>query len=149
MKRVGLIGLGIVFTALAIVSLSIVFFLQNSSPKTVFDVMPIEIPQWATNLTKSVSYVNLSVKNAGSRNQTNVIVRGFANSSSEVPERLSHIVTREFDVIKPGETATIPEIFGFKWFTFYRIEVSSAEGVNEAFNQWPTWRSWDMPPPPI
>jgi hypothetical protein len=73
---------------------------------------------------------------------------GAANSSNEVPGQLSWIVTRRIDVINPGETASIPEIFGFGWFTYYRIEISSAEGASKMFDQWVTWRSWGMPLPP-
>ena len=151
MDRSRLLYLGILLVAIVIVSLSVIFLFQNSSPKTVFEVMPIAMPQWATDLDKPASYINVSVKNTGSVNQTSVVVKlsgGSANSSNEVPEQLSWIVTRGIDVINPGETASISEIFGFGWFTYYRIEVSSAEGVNEMFNQWVPWRSWDMPPPP-
>ncbi len=151
MNRSRLLCIGILLVAIVIVSFSIIFAIQNSSPKTVFEVMPIAMPQWATDLDKPASYINLSVKNTGSVNQTSVVIKlsgGAANSSDEVPGQLSWIVTRRIDVINPGETASIPEIFGFGWFTYYRIEVSSAEGVSEMFDQWVQWRSWDMPPPP-
>jgi len=135
MNRPRLLCLGIHSVAIVIVSLSSIFLFQDSTPKTAFEVMPIAMPQWATDLDKPALYINLSVKNTGSVNQTSVVIKlsgGAANSSNEVP----------------GETASIPEIFGFGWFTYYRIDVSSAEGVNEMFNQWVPWRSWDMPPPP-
>ena len=101
--------LGILLAAIVIVSLSVIFLFQNSSSKTVFEVMPIAMPQWATDLDKPASYINLSVKNTGSVNQTSVVVKlsgGFANSSNEVPEQLSWIVKRRIDAIHPGEART-------------------------------------------
>ena len=38
--------LGILLAAIVIVSLSVMFLFQNSSPKPVFEVMPIAMRQW-------------------------------------------------------------------------------------------------------
>jgi hypothetical protein len=151
MQRSRLLLLGILLAALVVASSVIFFVVHNNSPKTVFEVKPITMPQWEAGLEKPAPYINISVKNTGSKNQTNVIVKlsgGFTNSTNEVPDRLLLVETKIIGVIVPGETATTTKIFDFGWYFFYRIEVSSSDGTNETFNQWVSWRSWDMPPPP-
>jgi hypothetical protein len=150
MQRSRLLLLGIILAAVVVASGIVYFALQDNSPKTVLEVEPIAMPQWQAGLEKPAAYINISVKNTGSKNQTNVIMKlsgGFTNSTNEVPDQLLLVETRSIDVIAPGETATT-KIFNFGWYFFYRIEVSSSDGTKETFNQWVSWRSWDMPPPP-
>jgi hypothetical protein len=151
MQRSRLLLLGIVLIAVVAASAVVYFALQNNSPKTVFQVEPIAMPQWEIGLDKPSAYINISVKNNGNTNQTNVIVKlsgGFTNSTNQVPDQLFLVETRTIGAIAPGETATTTKIFNFGYYFFYRIEVSSSDGTNETFNQWVSWRSSDMPPPP-
>lgn len=151
MKRTNLLYFGVCLIVIVIVGFSAVFFLtQNNKPKTTFEVLPIATPQWDMELDKPATYINISVKNNGDLNQTNVVVKtsgGFSNSSNEVPDQLFWVVTKNISMIGPGETVTIPRIFDFGWYFFYRVEVSSSSVVKETFDQWVEWRSWTVPQP--
>lgn len=151
MDRLRFLFLGIILITIVIAVFSVVFFvIPNSSPKSVFEVMPIAMPQWEVGLEKPAAYIDVSLKNTGRANETDVSARlsgGFSNSSNEVPDKLVWILTKTFDVIGPGETVTIPKIFSFGWYFFYQIEVTSSDGTKETFNQWVPWRSWDLPLP--
>jgi hypothetical protein len=149
MKRSILISLGIVLVA--VIAVGAWFYLyQTAAPKTTFEVLPIQTPQYEVDLEKPAAYINISVKNNGVVNQTAVVVKltgGFTNSSDKVPDQLLLVSIQHIDVIKPGETVTTPKIFDFGWYFFYRIEVSSSDGTKEAFDQWVQWRSWTVPSP--
>jgi hypothetical protein len=151
LNRTKLLYVGIGLMVITIVAFSAVFYLtQNNRPKTAFEILPIATPQYEVGLDKPAAYINISVKNDGDVNQTNVVVKlsgGFSNSSNEVPDQLFWVVTKNISVISPGETVTMPRIFDFGWYYFYRIEVSSADGTKEVFDQWVQWRSWDLPVP--
>ena len=151
MKKTSLIYIGICLVAVIVVGLSAAHFLtQNNKPKTTFEVLPIPTPQWDMQLDKPAAYMNVSFKNDGNDDQTNVTVRilgGFSNSSSQVPEELFLVTTKSVDVIKSGETVTMPRIFNFGWYFFYRVEVSSTRITKETFDQWVEWRSWTVPQP--
>lgn len=151
MKRTNLLYLGICLIVIIIVGVSAVFSLtENNKPKTTFGVLPIATPQWDMELGKPAAYMNVSVENNGDVNQTNVVVKisgGFSNSSGQAPGQLFWVVTKNISVIRPGETVTIPRIFDFGWYFFYRVEVSSSGVVKETFDQWEEWRSWTVPQP--
>jgi hypothetical protein len=144
-----LVGIGL--AAVIIVGVVAGFYLtQNNGPTTTFEVLPIATPQWDVNLEKPAAFINLSIKNEGGINETNVVVKlsgGFSNSSSQVPDQLYWIVTKNVSIIKPGEIFTISRIFDFGWYFFYRVEVSSSTMTKETFNQWVEWRSWTVPQP--
>lgn len=141
------VGIGLVVIIIA--AFSAVFYLTQSNKPTL-EALPIATPQYQTGSEKIVAYINISVKNNGNVNKTDVVVKlsgGFTNSSNEVPDQLFWIVTKRIDVIRPGETVTIPKIFNFGWYFFYRIEVSSSDGTREESNQWVKWRVWEVPIP--
>jgi len=150
MKRSWLILLGIGLAAIIIIAGTISYVTQTKSPKTVFEVLPIPTPQYDMTLEKPAPFINLSVKNNGPVNETDVVIKlsgGFSNSTGQIPDKLFLVMTKKIDAIKPGETVTIPKIFGFGWYFYYRIEVSSSDGTKEVFNQWVEWRSSDVPVP--
>jgi hypothetical protein len=148
-KRSILISLGIILVA--VIALGVWFYTsQTSVPKTAFEVLPIQTPQYEVDLDKPAAYINISVKNNEVVNQTAVVVKlsgGFTNSSDKVPDQLFWVTTKTIDVITPGETATTVKIFDFGWYFFYRIEVSSSDGTKEVFDQWVQWRPWTVPSP--
>jgi hypothetical protein len=116
----------------------------------VFEVLRIQTPQYDMTLEKPAPFMNLTVKNNGLSNETDVVVKlsgGFSNSKGEIPGELFLVTTKKIDVMRPGETVTIPKIFNFGWYFYYRIEVSSSDGTKEVFNQWVEWRSSDVPVP--
>jgi hypothetical protein len=135
----------------AIIVVGTVFYsMQVSKPRSVFEVSPIETPRYDMELEKPAPYINLTIKNNGSINETDVVVKlfgGFSNSSNQVPDQLFLVATERIDVIAPGETVTTPRIYNFGWYFFYRIEVSSSDGTEEVFNQWVPWRSWQVTVP--
>jgi hypothetical protein len=135
----------------AIIIVGTVFYsTQVNRPRTVFEVLPIETPRYDMELEKPAPYINLTIKNNGSMNETDVVVKlfgGFSNSSNQVPDQLFLVATEHIDVIRPGETVTTSRIFNFGWYFFYRIEVSSSDGTKEVFNQWVPWRSWQVTVP--
>ena len=151
MNRTKLLYVGIGLIVIIIVAFSAVFYLtQNNRPKTTFEVLPIATPQYEVGLDKPAAYINISVKNDGDVNQTNVVVKlsgGFSNSSNEAPDQLFWVVTKNISVIRTGETVTMPKIFDFGWYYFYRIEVSSSDTTKEVFDQWVQWRTWNVPVP--
>lgn len=150
MNRSRLILLGIGLAAIVIIAGTISYVTQPKTPKTIFEVLPIQTPQFDMTLEKPAPFMNLTVKNNGPLNETDVVVRlsgGFSNTTGEIPDELFLIMTRRIDVIRPGETVTIPRIFNFGWYFYYRIEVSSSDGTKEVFNQWVEWRSWNVPIP--
>lgn len=151
MNRTMLILVGIGLAGVIIVAAVAGFYLtQNNKPTTTFEVLPIATPQWDVNLEKPAAFINLSIKNNGDINQTNVVVKlsgGFSNSSSQVPAQLYSIVTNNVSMIKPGEVFTIARIFDFGWYFFYRVEVSSSTVTKETFDQWVEWRTWTVPQP--
>ena len=149
MKRSILISLGIVLVAIIVFG-AWFYTSQTGAPKTTFEVLPIQTPQYEIGLEKPAAYINLSVKNNGVVNKTDIVVKlsgGFTNSSDKVPDQLFLVTTQTTDVIRPGETETTPKIFDFGWYFFYRIEVSSSDGTKEVFDQWVEWRSWTVPIP--
>jgi len=149
MKRSWLIVLGIGLAAIIIAG-TMFYVTQPKGPKTVFEVMPIETPQFDMTLEKPAAFISLSVKNNGPLNETDVVVKlsgGFSDSKGQIPDELFLIATKRIDVIRPGEAVTIPKIFNFGWYYYYRIEVTSSDGTNEVFDQWVEWRSWDVPLP--
>lgn len=151
MKRANLLYIGICLAIVVVVGFTAVyFFTQNNKPKTTFEVMPIQMPQYEVNSEKPAPYINISIKNNGDIDQTNVAVKilgGFSDSSSQFPDQLDWITTENFSLIRSGETVTAPKIFGFGWYFFYRIEVSSSTVAKETFDQWVSWRSWTVPKP--
>jgi hypothetical protein len=148
-KRSILISLGIVLVA--IIAFGAWFYTsQMGAPKTTFEVLSIQTPQYEVGLEKPAAYINLSVKNNEVVNETGVVVKlsgGFTNSSDKVPDELFLVTTQTINVIRPRETVTTPKIFSFGWYFFYRIEVSSSDGTKEVFDQWVQWRSWTVPLP--
>jgi hypothetical protein len=150
MKRSRLILLGIGLAAVIIIAGTVSYVTQTKSPNTIFEVLPIQTPQYDMTLEKPAPFINLTVKNNGPVNETDVVVKlsgGFSNSTGVIPDKLYLVMTRKIDVIRPGETVTIPKIFNFGWYFYYRIEVSSSNGTKEVFNQWVEWRSWNVPLP--
>jgi hypothetical protein len=150
MNRSRLILLGIGLAAIVIIAGTISYVTQPKTPKTIFEVLPIQTPQYDVTLEKPAPFINLSVRNNGLVNETDVVVKlsgGFSNSKGEIPGELFLVMTKKIDVIRPGETVTIPKIFNFGWYFYYRIEVSSSDGTKEVFNQWVEWRSSDVPVP--
>jgi len=148
-KRSILISLGIVLVAIIIVG-AWFYMSQTAAPKTTFEVLPIQTPQYEVGLQKPAAYINISVKNKGVANQTAVVVKlsgGFTNSSDKVPDQLFLVTTQTINAIGPGETVTTPKIFVFGWYFFYRIEVSGSDGTKEVFDQWVQWRTWTVPSP--
>ena len=152
MKKLWLMLLGIGLAAIIIIAGAMSYVTQTKSPKTVFEVLPIQTPQYDMTLEKPAPFIDLSVKNNGPMNETDVVVKlygGFSNYTGQIPDKLFLVMTKKIDVIKPGETVTIPKIFSFGWYFYYRIEVSSSDGTKEVFDQWVKWRSSDVPIPPI
>lgn len=151
MKRTKLLYVGACLFVVIIVGFSAVFyFTQNSEPKTAFEVFPIATPGWNVELEKPAAYMNVSIKNNGDVNQTDVSVKilgGFSNSSGQVPDQLFWVTTENISVIASGETVTTSKIYDFGWYFFYRFEVSSSGVAKETFDQWVTWRSWTDPMP--
>ena len=150
MKKLWLMLLGIGLAAIVIIAGAMSYVTQTKSPKTVFEVLPIPPPQYDMTLEKPAPFMSLSVRNNGPVDKTDVVVTlsgGFSKSKGEVPDELFLVMTKKIDVIRPGETVTIPKIFNFGWYFYYRIEVSSSDGTKEVFNQWVQWRSSDVPVP--
>jgi len=150
MNRSRLILLGIGLAAIVIVAGTISYVTQTKSPKTIFEVLPIQTPQYDTTLEKPAPFINLSIKNNALVSETDVVVKlsgGFSDSKGEIPDELFSVMTKKIDVIRPGETVTIPKIFNFGWYFYYRIQVSSSDGTIEVFDQWVEWRSSDVPAP--
>ena len=150
MNRKDLVYVGVSLIAVSIVGFAVAYLTENNKPKTTFEVLPISTPQYDVTLEKPAAYINVSVKNQGDTDQANVSVKilgGFSNSSGQVPDQLFWVTTENISVIKSGDTVTIPKIFDFGWYFFYRFEVSSSNVTKEAFDQWVTWRSWTVPVP--
>jgi len=143
------LSVGVAITAIVAIVAVAYYSTQNDGTRTTFKVLPIEKPVYDPSEEKPSAYINISVVNTGSVNQTAVVIKvsgGYANSTNQVPQNLFWIVTRTYAVIKPGESITI-KTFAFGWASYYEIEVSSAEVVKEAFSRWVSWRSWDVPVP--
>jgi hypothetical protein len=150
MKRSRLILLGIGLAAIMIIAVTVAYLTQTQRPKTTFEVLPIPVPQYDMTLEKPAPFINLTVKNNGPKDETDVVVKlfgGYSNSTGKIPDTVSLVMTKKIDVIRPGESVTIPRIFNFGWYFYYRIEVSSSDGTKEVFNQWVEWRSWNVPIP--
>lgn len=151
MKRTNLLYVGVGLAIVVVVGFLAFYFLtENNKPKTTFEVLPIPTPQYDVTLEKPSAYINISIKNNGDIDQTNVSVKilgGFSNSSGQVPDQLVWITTKNVSLIKSGETVIISRIFNFGWYYFYRFEVSSSNVAKETFDQWVTWRSWTVPQP--
>jgi hypothetical protein len=149
LKRKSVVFIGIVLAALIIGGVMFYVF-QSNQTHTVFDVLAIQTPQYDMTLEKPAAYINLSIRNNAAVDEVNVTVKlsgGFTNSSNEFPAELFPLLTRQISVIQAGETVTIPKIYYFGWYFFYKIQVSSSDGTNETFNQWVSWRSWQVPVP--
>lgn len=150
MNRSRFILIGIGLAAIVIVAGTISYVTQTKSPKTIFEVLPIQMPQYDPTLEKPAPFINLSIRNNGPVDERDVVVKlsgGFSDSKGEIPDELFSVMTKKIDVIRPGETVTIPKIFNFGWYFYYRIEVSSSDGTIEVFDQWVEWRSSDVPAP--
>lgn len=151
MKRSRALYLGIALAAIIIVAFSVVFWwTQINMPKTTFELLPIAVPQWDVGQEKPSTYINVSVKNNGPVDMTGVTLklsRGNANSSNQIPSQTFWIFTRTFDLMNPGETVTV-STYDHAYANYYKMEISSSEGVMEVFNQWVPWRVTDVPPPP-
>jgi len=150
MARLSVLHAGAVVLVVVIAAVAVtIYWTQLNKSTTKFEVLPIEKPEYDITLDKPASYINIAVKNTGTTNETAVQIKasgGYANSSNEVPSQLFIIVTKSLDVIVPGQTVTI-KTFSHNWASYYKIEVTSSEGTDEVFNQWVTWRSWDVTPP--
>jgi len=148
-KRSILISLGIVLVAITVFG-AWLFASRTGAPKTTFEVLPIQTPQYQVGIDKPAAYINLSVRNNGVVNETGVVVKlsgGYTNSSDKVPDQLFWVTTKTIDAIGPGETVTIPEIYYFGWYFFYRTEVTSSNRTKEVFDQWVQWRPSTVPSP--